>query len=122
MTTYTMTIEGLSPKQLLTLLDVVPMVPLHVSAKQPDPTGTPVETPNGSKRMTGDTVLVLTGKSATDGTVRATILEEHEKLEAKHGIGTVTRKQLRTHCGSMGIDSTVIGQLIKGGFLKPIGE
>jgi hypothetical protein len=73
-------------------------------------------------RMPGSTVLTMTGKSAQKGSTREKILLTFEKLEAKHDIGTVTRDMLRKETSKQGLDSTVIGQLIAGGFLRPLQE
>lgn len=120
MTTYNITIMNLSRKQVLDqILSVHSGVTFQVKPNAEFKLGWNDPRKKHGKRMSPDTILVLTGKSAQKGSQRERILLEHEKLEKKHGIGSVTRKMLNKHIGGLSIDTTVIGQLIKGGFLRP---
>lgn len=116
MTTYTMTIENLKPKQLLTLIDSLPFVPIHVTKNGADEP----EVPTKKLRAGPDSKLTLTGKSATKGSNREAVLTTFEKLEVKHGIGSVTRKMLRAECEKKGQDAQIIYQLIREGYLKAL--
>lgn len=122
MTTYTMTIEGLKPKQVLDLLDVMPFVPIHVTKNKAD--DEPKAKGKAKVKSYGkpDDVLSLTGKTATKGSAREKILTTLEKMEVKSGIGSVTRKMLRDECTKKGQDSQIIYQLIREGYMKTIGE
>lgn len=117
MTTYTITIEDLKPKQLLTLIDSLPFVPMHITkSKEEEPKA------NGKKKVyaSPDDALSLTGKSAQKGSNREKILTTFEKLEVKHGIGSVTRKMFRDECARKGQDSQIIYQLIREGYLNKL--
>ncbi len=117
MTTYTITIEDLKPKQLLTLIDSLPFVPMHISkSKAEEPKA------NGTKkgRAGPSSKLSLTGKHATKGSNREAILTTFEKLEVKHGIANVTRKMLRAECERKNQDAQIIYQLIREGYMKAL--
>ncbi len=119
--TYTITITGMRETQMRPILaalkesnlkyELAADVDMDASAKKLNGT-------KHGKRMSPDTPLILTGKTAQKGSQRERILLEHEKLEKKHGIGSVTRRMLNKQIGGLSIDTTVIGQLIKGGFLQ----
>ncbi|MCK5644863.1 MAG: hypothetical protein KAJ19_28950 [Gammaproteobacteria bacterium] len=115
MTTYTITIEDLKPKQLLKLIDSLPFVAMHITKSK-------VEEPkaNGKKKpySSPEDKMSLTGKSAQKGSNREAILVTFEKLELKHGIGTVTRKMFREECTRKGQDTQIIYQLVREGYLK----
>jgi len=70
------------------------------------------------KRATDSQILSLTTKKTRPGTKRAELPEALEKLEAKHGVGKVTRKMLRDKCTELGIDHQVIYKLLREGYLK----
>jgi len=72
--------------------------------------------PNG--KATASSIICLTGKKPTAGSNREKITTVLEKLEVKHGIGTVNRKLLRETCEEQGIDSQIIYQLIRDGYMK----
>ena len=118
MKTYNITMMNLTRKQVLDQIlrvhsGVTFLVKPNAEGEAPKSNGKKF-----GKRMSPDTPLVLTGKKAQKGSQRERILLEHEKLEKEHGIGSVTRKMLNEQVGGLSIDTTVIGQLIKGGFLK----
>ena len=73
-----------------------------------------------AKRMDSNTILTMTGKSAAKGSQRASIMTAFEKLEKKHGIGKVSRVMLRREVARLKFDPTVVGQLIKDGYLRPL--
>ena len=68
--------------------------------------------------MTADTVISLTGKKAAKGSMREKCLEAMELLEKKHGIGSVTRGMLREDLGAKNLDTQVLYQLVREGYLK----
>ena len=77
---------------------------------------------NGKKkeRAGPDSRLTLTGKSAQKGSNREAILTTFEKMEVKHGIGSVTRKMFRDECRKKEQDAQIIYQLIREGYLKTL--
>jgi SOS response regulatory protein OraA/RecX len=111
-----MTIEKLKPKQLLTLIDSLPFVPIHVTKNGADEP----EVSKKKGRAGPESKMTLTGKSAQKGSNREAILTTFEKLEVKHGIGSVTRKMLREKCSEKGQDAQIIYQLIREGYLKTL--
>lgn len=68
--------------------------------------------------MTSDTILSLTGKKATKGSMRERCLEAMELLEKEHGIGNVTRGRLKQDLVDKGLDKQVLYQLVREGYLK----
>ena len=50
--------------------------------------------------------------------MREAVLTTFEKLEKKHGIGNVSRVQLREDCTKKDLDSQIIYQLIRDGYLE----
>lgn len=71
-----------------------------------------------SKRANGEQILSLTGKKANKGSNREKILVLLEKLEVKHGPGSITREELKEACWKKEIDPYVLSQLINGGYIK----
>jgi hypothetical protein len=116
MTTYTITIEDLKPKQLLKLIDSLPFVAMHITkSKAEEPEA------NSKKRYSSpEDKMSLTGKSAQKGSNREKILTTFEKLEVKHGIGSVTRKMFRDECRKKEQDAQIIYQLVREGYLKTL--
>ena len=117
MMTYTITIRNLKPNQVFPLINMLPG-PLTAEltadeAKEPE-----AKTNSKKTRSSPDEKMSLTGKSATKGSNREKILVTFEKLEVKHGIGSVTRKMFREECARKGQDSQIIYQLIREGYLK----
>ncbi len=120
MTTYKITIRNLKPKQVFPLINMLPgplTAELMVDEQEePEPKA------NGKKKSyaaPGDK-MTLTGKHAQKGSNREKILTTFEKLEVKHGIGSVTRKMLREECTRKGQDSQIIYQLVREGYLKTL--
>lgn len=117
MTTYTITIRNLKPNQVFPLINMLPG-PLTAEL-----TADEVEEPEAKRKKTysspGDK-MSLTGKSAQKGSNREKILTTFEKLEVKHGIGSVTRKMFREECTKKGQDSQIIYQLVREGYLKTL--
>ncbi len=64
--------------------------------------------------------LTMTGKSATEGSMRAQVLTAFEKLEGEHGIGKVNRAMIRDKCHDNSLDSQIIYQLLKDGYLEAL--
>lgn len=123
MTTYTITIQDVKRNEVLSLLESVPS---HCSFKLDSSAGDELKVKGVVKagvqvgRIAGKQILSLTGKKATEGSNREAILLTMEKLEKKHGIGTVTRDLLRNTCSQMGQDSQIIYQLVRDGYLKTL--
>lgn len=120
MTTYKITIRNLKPKQVFPLINMLPG-PLTAELMV-DEQEEPEAKANGKKksRSSPDERLSLTGKSATKGSNREKILTTFEKLEVKHGIGSVSRKMFREECAKKGQDSQIIYQLIREGYMKTL--
>lgn len=78
--------------------------------------------PGKKKRryMGDDAVLSLTGKKATEGSMREKCLETMEKLEVTHGIGTVTRGVLKGQLVKDKLDTQILYQLVREGYLKKL--
>ncbi len=118
--TYTITITGMRETQMRPILAALKETKLTYELEADVDVDAPAKL-NGTKygkRMSPATPLILTGKTAQKGSQRERILLEHEKLEKKHGIGSVTRRMLNKQISGLSIDTTVVGQLIKGGFLQ----
>jgi hypothetical protein len=60
----------------------------------------------------------MSGKKAQLNSIREKVLLTLETLEAAQGVGTVTRKQLKKRCDEKGIDSQIIYQLVREGYIK----
>lgn len=120
MMTYSIKISGLKKAEVLPLLEQFSKNTSFQLEKEEEPEGKP----NGKGRKkpyaTPDDILSLTGKSATEGSARESILLTMEKLEKKNGIGTVSRKMLREECSKKGQDSQIIYQLIREGYLRTL--
>lgn len=65
-----------------------------------------------------DTFISMTGKKATKGSMREKVLETMEKLEVKHSIGSVTRGMLKERLVEKKLDTQILYQLIREGYLK----
>lgn len=72
----------------------------------------------GRKQMSDDTFLSLTGKSAAKGSMRAKVLDAMERLEKKHGIGSVNRGMLKEEIVKKELDTQILYQLVRDGYLK----
>lgn len=68
-------------------------------------------------RATDDDIMLLTEKRPSKGSMREKVIITLEKLEAKHGVGDVTRKMLRDRCARLGIDTQLLYQLMNDGYL-----
>lgn len=120
MTTYKITIRSLKPKQVFPLINMLPG-PLTAEVTV-DEAEEPKAKANGKKKSYAgpDDKMSLTGKSAQKGSNREKILVTFEKLEVKHGIGSVTRKMFRDECRKKEQDAQIIYQLIREGYLKTL--
>ena len=110
-------IKEVSFKQLNDILSALP--------KQTWICVTPRDTGGTSWKQQGKQVatnghLTMTGKNAQPGSMREQVLTAFEKLEKKHKIGNVTRKMLREDCDKKDLDSQIIYQLIRDGYLKAL--
>lgn len=63
-------------------------------------------------------IVSLSGKKAVAGSMREGCLIALEKLEAEHGIGTITRGTLRKRVEDLGLGRQVIYQLLKTGHIS----
>ena len=115
MKTYALTITGLRPKDVLPLLESLPS---HASLSVTNIDQPEVVEDTKPPRTNGNAILSMTGKRASKGSVREQVLTVFEKLEKKHGIGAVNRKMLRDDCNKKGVDSQIIYQLLRDGYLK----
>ena len=88
---YSLTIQGLKPKQALALLEVIPSnatISVTNIGDKPPPAAPPA-------RINGEVILGLgTGKTARPGTDVAFAVTMLEKLEKRHGVGNVNRDEL----------------------------
>ena len=74
---------------------------------------------NGKRRrMPADTKLTMTGKRPQKGSALEKALEGFEKLEAKHGIGSVSMAMLQEDCGRRKLQEKTAGRLLKAGFVQ----
>ena len=115
MKTYTATLTNLKGKDVLDLIDTMPK---HVEWDINLDKSVEEETPRKAIRTNGSAILTMTGKRPQAGSLRETVLTIFEKLEAKHGIGSVSRKMLREAVVKKDINVQNVAQLMKGGFLK----
>jgi len=122
---FKVTIEGIADKALGDLVAHIgtKKYPVRVTYyPHPDQDESMLKTKangkGGGDRSKDSDIMSLTGKSASKGSVRDAVLKNLERLEKKHGIGTVTRKMLREDCAQRGTDSQIIYQLVKGGFMR----
>ena len=68
-------------------------------------------------RAADDDIMSLTEKRPQKGSIREKVVVTLEKLEAKHGVGQVTRKMLRERCTKLDVDAQIIYQLMNDGYL-----
>jgi len=121
MKTYDITIMGLTKAQAWSMIERVPCGrPFKFDVNDDEPT----TKANGKKRhapyATDEDTLSLTGKKASKGSMRESVLVTFEKLEVKNGIGNVTRKMLRDACEKKQQDTQILYQLIRDGYLKKL--
>lgn len=80
-----------------------------------------VVTGKKKRRYMGDgAILSLTGKTAQVGSMREKVLEAMELLEKEHGIGTITRGVLKEDLAKKQLDTQVLYQLVREGYLKKV--
>ena len=68
-------------------------------------------------RARDDDIMSLTQKRPKKASVREKVVVTLEKLEAKHGVGEVTRKMLRDRCIHLGIETQILYQLMREGYV-----
>lgn len=73
--------------------------------------------PAAPTRATDDDIMSLTERRPQKGSMRGKVVITLEKLEAKHGVGQVTRKMLRDRCTKLGVDTQILYQLLVDGYL-----
>lgn len=119
MKTYKLTLSGLSQKQVFAVIDSLPREGTKpvVEAENDGPGRVITETKKYKVGQPTD-ILKLTGKKATEGSMRASILKTLEKLEAKDGVGEVSREALRLAVIKAKLDSQIIYQLIRDGYIE----
>jgi Ca2+-binding EF-hand superfamily protein len=109
---FTITIQLDKSKDVLQLLESLPKNSwVQISSEVTD------KTEGNKPSMNGVTCLTMTGKKAQLGSMREQVLTAFEKLEKKHKIGNVTRTMLREDCDKKDLDSQIIYQLIRDGYL-----
>ena len=62
--------------------------------------------------------MSLTDRRPQPGTMREKVVVALEKMEVKHGVGTVTRKALRDRCHKLGLDPQILYQLSSDGYIE----
>jgi len=115
---FTVTITNISDKQLGPLVALIgtkrySVRLTHSAEDQPAPDAAPVRV-----QLNNDTPLSLTGKNATKGSMRESVLKTMERLEKKHGIGSVTRGMLKEKLVEKELDTQILYQLVREGYLK----
>lgn len=121
MKTYDITIMGLTKAQAWSMIQRVPTGrPFKFEAKDDDPAPKANGKKRGTPYATDEDILSLTGKTAQKGSMRESVLVTFEKLEKKHGIGSVNRKMLRDACEKKQQDTQILYQLIRDGYLKKL--
>lgn len=120
MTTYKIMISGLKRTEVLPLLEQFSKNTSFQLEKEEEPEAKPNGKGTKKRYASPDDILSLTGKSATNGSARESILLTMEKLESRNGIGSVSRKMLRDECAKKGQDSQIIYQLMREGYLKTL--
>jgi len=114
---FTVTIANIHDKQLGPLVALIGTkrysVRLTHHEDQPAPEASPVRA-----QMSNGTFLSLTGKSAQKGSMRESVLKTMEKLEQKHGIGNVNRGMLKEKLNEKELDTQILYQLLRDGYLK----
>ncbi len=118
MRTYDAALTGLSGKDVLELIETLPSR-IRTRFTAVEEAAVLVEKPK-RKMVSADTLIVMTGKKAQLNSNREKVLHTLEKLEAAQGVGTVTRKMLKKRCDENGIDSQIIYQLVREGYIKAL--
>jgi hypothetical protein len=116
MKTYNATLTGLSGKDVLELIETLP-ARIRARFAPVEEAAVLVEKPK-RKIINSETRLTMTGKKATEGSMREQVLHTLEKLEANLGVGSVTRAELKEACDKKGLDSQIFYQLVKDGYIK----
>lgn len=117
MRTYDATLTGLSGKDVLELIETLPSR-IRARFTAVEDAAVLVEKKSKPKVIRPETILSLTGKKAQLNSNREKVLHTLEKLEANLGIGSVTRAELKEACDQKGIDSQIIYQLVRDGYIK----
>lgn len=115
---YDITVMGLSKPQVMDLITTITSGTRFSCIKQKQEEVVVQGKTNGKSYGRPGDLMSLGGKSATKGSKREAVLVTLEKLEKKHGIGTVTRKMLRDECVRKNQDAQILYQLIREGYLK----
>ncbi len=117
--TYSITAHDLPEKAVLQVIAALPKnTNISVALKETEFT----RPKKPKQKLNGDTPLIMTGKSAQKGSNREKMMEVFERMEAKLGVGAVTRVQFRRKIAdTKGLKPQVISQLINEGFLAPAG-
>lgn len=113
---YDATLTGLTGKHVLELIDILPSG-VRARFAAVEEAAVLVDKPK-RKTISPDTLIAMTGKKAQLNSNREKVLHTLERLEEAQGIGTVTRRQLKKRCDENGIDSQIIYQLVREGYIK----
>lgn len=125
---YRITITGVNKAQAWDLITSVPngktfvLEEIEDEIKPPEKPSAARSKQNRKGRQTtyagADEIVSLTGKKATAGSRREKVLDLLEQMEAKQGIGKVTRKMLRDECHKLKMDHQIIYQLLREGYMR----
>lgn len=116
MRTYDAILTGLTGKDVLELIETLPSK-IRARFTAVEEAAVLVEKPK-RKMVSADTRIAMTGKKAQLNSNREKVLHTLEKLEANLGVGSVTRAELKEACDENGIDSQIIYQLVREGYIK----
>ena len=124
MTTYKVTLSGLKKAEVMPLLEEYGKHALFKLEKEGEPEPKKLNGQHGGprKRRSQGAALMLTGKEAQPGSIRAKALERFKRLEQKHGPGGVTRTMFREDLNKMDCDKSTMSSLVSAGLIKHVGE
>lgn len=121
-TTYDITLRGLKRNQVMDIVDALPKgISFHAHRNEEAEPESKLNG-DGRTRRPPTTRLSMTGKTAAKGSIREQALVKFEKLEAKHGIGKVTRQMFRDELNKMDCDKSTLNSLITAGLLRHLED
>jgi len=115
---FTVTIKNVHDKQLGPLVALIGTKRYSVRLTHHEEESESKAAPGKRVYVNDDTFISLTGKSATKGSMREQVLDTMERLEKKNGIGSVTRGMLKAELAEKELDTQILYQLIREGYLK----
>ncbi len=119
---FTVTVKNVHDRQLGALIAAIGTKRWSVRLTHHDDleSSRPSGLPNKKSMMAKDQILSMTGKKATEGSMREQVLETMERLEKKNGIGSVTRAMLKEELIKKKQDTQILYQLVREGYLKKL--